>query len=218
MKGLVRRSLLSPPFSSSSAKLSILIIDDDEPGQLALGHVLDSEGWEVRIVPQASKALEELARGEWTLVIANAAMTGLDGPLFTTLKELARAPAAEEKRKRVRVLFLVPTLLALEAQPALERERLPYSLKPLHLHDFLERVSDLLQEAQAISEPIRRVRHEYAGTNRRRGERRSGQDRRDTPMFASREDYTMTEEEIAAYEKEEKEQEERKKAGKKQSA
>src|SRR5256885_3924678 len=57
----------------------------------------------------------------------------------------------------VRVLFLVPELAAPEAQPALEHEQLPYSLKPFHLHDFLEKVSDLLLETGAIPQPIRRV-------------------------------------------------------------
>ena len=191
------------------SEVRILIIDDDEQSQAALQHVLDSEGWKVRVVPLAGDVLPQLAGGNWTLVIANAAMVGLSGPLFTTLKELALAPVQDgtepTARVRVRVLFLIPELVAEHAQPALERERLPYALKQLHMHDFLEKVSDLLLEAQVISLPIRRVRHEYAGTERRHGERRSGDDRRATPMFASREDYFMTEEEIAEFEKQEEE-------------
>jgi DNA-binding response OmpR family regulator len=186
------------------SQLGILIIDDDEASQTALRYVLDSDGWRVRIVPLGSQALVELARGEWALVIVNVALTGLDGPLFTTLKELALSPPLEADRMRVRVLFLVPELAGPEAQPVLERERLPYALKPIHLHDFLEKVSDLLLETQAISAPIRRVRREHKEAPGRRSgrERRPG---RETAMFASREDYMMSEEEIAEFEKQEEE-------------
>lgn len=197
------------------SRIAILILDDDEASQNALRHVLDSEGWRVHIVPLADRAMSELASGTWTLAIANVAMTGLDGPLFNTLKELALAPPLEAGRRRVRVLFLVPELMGVEVQAGLERERLPYSLKPFHLHDFLEKVSDLLLEAEAIPGPIRRVRYEHKpGERRSVRERRTGRERRQTPMFAAREDTMMTEEEIAEYERQE--EEERKKKEKKE--
>lgn len=198
------------------SQVSILIIDDDRASQTALRQVLDSEGWKVRIVPLMNQALPALAAGNWALVIVNVAMTGLDGPLFQTLKELAQAPPVEDGRRRVRVLFLVPQLASAEAQPALEREQLPYVLKPLHLHDFLEKVSDLLMETEAIPNPIRRVRHDREAGERRKREKRAVQNRRETAMFASREDYMMTEEEIAEFERQEKEEQERKKKQKKQ--
>jgi DNA-binding NtrC family response regulator len=191
--------------------VSILIIDDDEASQAALRQVLDSDGWKLQIVPLAHQALAELASTNWTLVIVNVAMTGLDGPLFSTLKELALAAAVEAGRTRARVLFLVPELAGPVAQPALERERLPYSLKPFHLHDFLEKVSDLLLETNAIPAPIRRVRYEYKGPDRRGKDRRSGRDRRETAMFASRADYMMSEEEIAEFERQEEEERKKKK-------
>ncbi len=198
--------------------VSILIIDDDEASQTALRQVLDSEGWKVRVVPLMNQALPALAAGGWALVIVNVAMTGLDGPLFQTLKELAQAPPLEDGRRRARVLFLVPELASAEAQVPLEREQLPYALKPFHLHDFLEKISDLLMETEAIPDPIRRVRYDHAAGERRKREKRAAQNRRETVMFASREDYMMTEEEIAEFERQEKEEQERKKKEKKQQA
>jgi DNA-binding response OmpR family regulator len=191
-------------------ELGILIVDDDEQGRRALHHVLDAEGWRVRVVPMASAALAELAGGSWHLVIANIALTGLDSPLFTTLKELARAPAVPEETpdaavRRARVLFLIPELAAEELQPVLEREGLPYAVKPFHLHDFLEKVSDLLLETRAIEAPIRRVKQSAAESERRREERREGRERRKAEMFSSRKDYTMTEEELAEFERQEEE-------------
>jgi DNA-binding NtrC family response regulator len=210
--GYTREAHMCP----AETKIGILIIDDDEASQSALRQVLDSEGWYVRSVPLIDHALAELSSGEWSLVIVNIAMTGLTGPVFSTLRELALAPAIEDDKTRARVLFVLPELAAHEAQPALERDRLPYVLKPFHFNDFLEKVSDLLMENAALETPIRRVRHDAEATERKRQESRAGhesgirQHHRDTGMFAKRGEYSMTEEEIAEYEKSEQEQKEKK--------
>jgi DNA-binding NtrC family response regulator len=155
------------------AKIGILIIEDDEANQSALRQVLDSEGWQVRVVPVVNHALGELSSGEWSLVIVNIAMIGLTSPVYLTLRELALAPAVEEGNVRARVLFVVPESAAVEALPIFERERLPYLLKPFQFHDLLEKVSDLLMEAAALANPIRRVRHDsnLSERKRRRGAR-----------------------------------------------
>lgn len=192
------------------AEVGILIVDDDVASQHALKSVLDSEGWRVRIVPDAPQALNELASGEWNLAIVNISVADVNGPLFAILRELvdaaarARGESSECPGKKLSVLFLVPLRSAAAAQPILEREELPYSLKPYHLHDFFEKVSDLLVESGAIEEPIRAmgnfgskrspIRKQRAGRHTRRGS-----------MFASREDYQMTEEEMAEYERQEEE-------------
>ena len=210
------------------AEVGVLIIDDDTVSQRALKSVLDAEGWRVRIVPQAAHAFQELASGGWNLVIVNVALTDLRGPLFAILNELSQAgtePPADEQEeqagspitgngteavatlnppKRLRVLYLVPVLAAKHAQPVLEREGMPYSLKPYHLHDFLEKVSELLVEAGAIAEPIRSMTGLSGGKKRSRA-RRVGRDTRRGTMFASRDDYQMTEEELAEWERQEEE-------------
>ena len=192
------------------SEVRILIVDDDEASQHALQQVLDSEGWRVRVVPFASEALRELARGHWTLVIVNIALADITGPLFTTLKELAQVVLDPDAAQNgLHVLFLVPLLAARWARPVLDKERLPYAMKPLNLNDFLEKVSDLLLETGAIAQPIRDV-SVLAVNKERRQKDRAGRDRRNGKMFASREDYMMTDEEIADYEKQE--EEERKKS------
>ncbi len=185
------------------AGVNILIIDDDEASQSALRHVLDSEGWKVTVAPLAREGLARLASGDWKLVIANVALVDVQGPVFEMLKELAQAAPAPGKQ-HLGVLFVVPELLAPEARPVLEAEGLPYALKPFHLHDFLERVSDLLLESHTIADPICQVKQAQAGSEQRRGpERRTGFDRRTSSMFASRKEYFMSEEELAEYEKQE---------------
>ncbi|MFY9751223.1 MAG: hypothetical protein WAJ92_01175 [Candidatus Acidiferrales bacterium] len=194
------------------SEVGILIIDDDVVSQHALKGVLDSEGWRVRVVPLASHAMLEIATGAWNLVIVNVALTDLRGPLFYTLRDLAQgeADAPEDaniknsKPKRIRVLFLVPMLAAREAGPVLEAEGLPYSLKPYHLHEFLEKVSELLLEAGAIAEPIRSMGDVMFSRKRAPG-RYSGRDAKRGTMFASREEYQMTEEEMNEFERQEEE-------------
>jgi PleD family two-component response regulator len=196
------------------AEVGILIIDDDVVSQRALKGVLDSDGWRVHVVPLASQALSELANGGWNLVIVNVALTDLRGPLFAILRELAQADSflpedspdgdGVRRRKRLRVLFLVPLLAAKQAQPVLEQEGMPYTLKPYHLHEFLEKVSELLLEAGAIDEPIRSMAG-ISGVRKRQRQRRNARDQRRNAMFASREDYQMTEEELAEWERQEEE-------------
>ena len=202
-------------------EVGILILDDDADSQQALHHVLNSEGWRVHVVPLGSQALIYLASGAWNLVVANVALTDLHGPVFTTLKELAQANLGSDGQgngasappanghRQVRVLFLVPPVAAAETIPTLEREGLPYCLKPYHLNDFLEKVSDLLQEAGALPEPIRSVNQRFHGMVRRK-KTRPGRNR-GSAMFASREDYQMSEEEIAEYERMEQEEQRKKK-------
>src|SRR5579864_3800379 len=173
--------------------------------QAALWQVLDSEGWQIRMIKDPNLALTELAKGEASLVIANIAMTGLSGPIFETLKILSEATAGdgEGARTPARVLFLVPAGIGPEAQPLLEKAALPFLLKPYHLHDFLQKISDLLLEANAITASMRSVQDQLKVAPRPLVRSGSRLDSRRTDMFAGRADYTMTEEELLEYERNE---------------
>ena len=153
----------------------------------------------------------ELASGEWNLVIVNVAMTDVRGPLFYMLKDLAQgaadAPEGAEldatRPKGIRVLFLVPMLAASDAQPVLERKAFRTLLKPYHLHDFLEKVGELLVEAGALADPIRSM-SDFSGAKKRGGVR-APPARPAAAMFASRDDYQMSEEELLEWERTEEE-------------
>jgi DNA-binding response OmpR family regulator len=177
-------------------QVGILVLDDNAPGGSAVKQILDSEGWRVRIVPDTHMLLAELKTGEWSLVIADVALTGVDGPAFVTLRELASAADGG----RVRVLFLIPEQASGQYIIQLEAARLPYVLRPYHLHDFLEKVSDLLVEVKAIEGPIRQVRREF-GALRKKKKLAA----RSNSMFASRDSFSYTDEELAEYEKQENE-------------
>ena len=179
-------------------QVNILVLDQEGPSATALRQVLDSEGWRVRVIPDSKQLLADLKTGEWSLVIANIALLGLDSPGYLTLRELAGVPA--EEGGRVRTLFLVPEMAGSQFVGVLEKARLPYVVRPYHLHDFLEKVSDLLVEVNAIEAPLRQVRYEFGGLRKKKREAS-----RTTSMFASRDEYSYTEEELAEYEKRESE-------------
>jgi DNA-binding response OmpR family regulator len=204
-------NILRTPGEAAVSEVGILVVDNDVVSQQALKHVLDAEGWSVRIVPTASHALPELASGTWNLAIVNTALMDLNGPVFAMLRDLAQAgaqadlEAAGVLQRRCRVLFLVPVSEAKKAQPILEREGLPYSFKPYHLHDFLEKVSELLVESGALEESLRGIGDFSSLKTRKRARGAARASRRGT-MFASREDYQMTEEEMAEFERQEEEE------------
>jgi DNA-binding response OmpR family regulator len=179
-------------------QVGILVLDDDAQGSSAVRQILDSEGWLVRFVSDTKMLLAELKTAEWSLVIANVALMGINTPAFITLRELSNVPAAEGGR--LRILYLVPELTGSQYVGALETAKLPYVVRPYHLHDFLEKVSDLLVEVKAIEAPLRQVRYEFGSLRKKKK-----QAARTNSMFASRDSYGYTDEELAEYEKQEAE-------------
>jgi DNA-binding response OmpR family regulator len=188
----------SPTAVPVTKQVGILVLDNDPAGQGALRQILDSEGWRVRIVPDTKLLMAELKTGEWSLVVANAALMGLESPLFVTLRELASVSAADGAR--LRVLYILPEMSGAQFVGPLEAAKLPYVVRPFHLHDFLEKVSDLLVEVKAIEAPLRQVRHEFGQIRKKKR-----QDGRTNSMFAARDSFSYTDEELAEYEKQESE-------------
>jgi DNA-binding response OmpR family regulator len=188
----------SPTPVPVTKQVGILALDDDPAGQGALRQILDSEGWRVRIVPDTKLLFAELKTGEWSLVVANVALMGLDSPLFVTLRELASVSAADGGR--LRVLYILPEMSGAQFAGPLEAAKLPYVVRPFHLHDFLEKVSDLLVEVKAIEAPLRQVRHEFGQIRKKKR-----QDGRSNSMFAARDSFSYTDEELAEYEKQDSE-------------
>ena len=147
-------------------QVGILVLDNDPRGASAVKQVLDSEAWRVRVVPDAKMLLSELKSADWSLVVANAAAMDLESPAFFTLREIATVP--QESGGRIRALFVIPEAGERRFTQQIEAARLPYVVRPYHLHDFLEKVSDLLVEIKVIEAPIRLVRRDLAPFARKR--------------------------------------------------
>lgn len=178
--------------------VSLLVLEEDPHNATALKQILDGEGWRVRVVQDVPMLHAELKTTEYSLLIANIATIGLGTATFQVLKELASV--SHEEGGRIRVLFVVPEMTGTQYVPALEAARQPYAVRPFHLHDFLEKVSDLLVEVKAIEGPLRMTRYEFGEARKKKKEAS-----RTTSMFAARDSYVYTEEELAEYEKQEAE-------------
>jgi DNA-binding response OmpR family regulator len=190
---------MATPPQVAPRQVGILVLDEDSPSASALRQILDAEGWRVRVVNEARHLMVDLRSADWSLVIANVSLIGTDSAPFQILRELATVPV--EEGGRLRALFLIPEMTGSQYVGPLEAARLPYVVRPYHLHDFLEKISDLLVEIKAIDAPLRQVRREF-GSLRKKKKDVSG---RVTSMFASRDSYTYTDEEIAEYERQEAE-------------
>lgn len=184
--------------NSEPRQVGLLVLESDPKSAAALKQILDSEGWRVRIVEDLHMLHVELKTAEYSLLIANVALIGVDSPTFLVLRELGGVSA--EDGGKIRTLFVIPEMNGSQFIGHLEAARLPYVLRPFHLHDFLEKVSDLLVEVKAIAGPLRMTRYEF-GEARKKKKLAN----RTTSMFASRDSYSYTEEEIAEYEKQESE-------------
>jgi CheY-like chemotaxis protein len=227
--------MANPETKKTAPDVGILILDSTPASQQAMRLLLSAEGWHVQVETDARQTLQQLLTGAWHLVIANVELAPPNGPLFPILRDLAHAEGVtveseqEEKEKtrtgakrspdesaavrkrRLRVLFLVPPGIAADVVMELEEQELPYSILPYHFHDFFEKISDLLIEAGAIARSTRTSRFDTPGRTRMQ---QAVKDQRGNSMFASRNEYQMTEEEIAEYEKQE--EEERRKKGKRE--
>jgi DNA-binding response OmpR family regulator len=189
---------MATPPTAAVRQVGLLVFEVEPSNAAALKQILDSEGWRVRIVGDIALLHAELKTGEYSLVIANIELIGLETPTFHVLQELASV--SQEEGGRIRVLYVVPELANNQFVPALERAKVPYAVRPFHLHDFLEKVSDLLVEVKAIEGPLRMTRYEFGEARKKKK-----QTSRTTSMFASRDSYSYTEEELAEYERQEAE-------------
>ncbi len=176
--------------------VGILVLEEDAQNAASVRQLLDSEGWRVKIVAGPAELLSELSSGDWALVVANVAVTGTHGAAFSTLRELASVEADEGGR--IRVLYILPEMSGSKYVKLLEKAHLPYVARPFHFHDFLEKVSDLLFEIHAIAAPIRQVSYELGSVRKRQEEAK-----RTNSMFAARDAYSYSEEEVAEYERQE---------------
>ena len=192
-------------------EINILVLEDDPGSQNAIQVMMDGEGWRVKTFDNPDVVLPELARGSWALVVASMALLDFSSPLFQVLKELAQSAPVEDGKSRVRVLFVVPPTHVAQAVPMLEQARLPFAVQPYQFNDFLEKVNDLLLQAQFLSKTARERGFAFEKRAKLRTGKAGKKAAGPNPMFASRDEYYYTDEELADYERQESEEEKKKK-------
>jgi DNA-binding response OmpR family regulator len=192
-------------------EINILVLEDDAGSQKAIQMMMEGESWKVKILGDPDAAMQELAHGSWALVVANLSLADFSSPLFQILKELAQAPPVEDGKSRVRVLFIVPLGDATQDIPVLENARLPYAMKPYQFNEFIEKVNELLIQAQFLTKTARERGFAFEKRERATSGKKGKKSATANAMFASRDEYYYTEEELAEYEREQEEQKKKKK-------
>ena len=197
------------------AEVGILIVDDDLASQRALRNILDSEGWMVRgSCRRPPKPSRSWATGYIERILPslfNVALAEVNGPLFAILRDLTEADAAappaegETAPKRLRALFLV----CHRAAPATRRRSL--SAPGCLILSSLTTCTISSRKSASFWWKPARLRSRSAALvalRRANGAARSwafSRDVRRNTMFSARDDYQMTDEDMAEFERQEEE-------------
>ncbi len=120
----------------------ILVVDDEPVVAHLIADALRQQGHTVRVHTDSRRALAEVFREPFQLIICDIRMPELDGPGFHRLL-LERQPGLAR-----RVLFTTGDTLARETLSFLEQTHLPYLAKPFHVDELRSMVSNLLHDLE----------------------------------------------------------------------
>ncbi len=82
------------PYSGSGR--SVLVVEDDQPSQKLICHILENAGFIVRAVENGSDALDALSESQFDLVLMNLKMPVLDGVTATWKIQLGAVPGCPQ--------------------------------------------------------------------------------------------------------------------------
>jgi DNA-binding NtrC family response regulator len=119
----------------------ILIVDDDRGQRSLLQSFLSSQGFETVVADSGEKALQELRRGDFSLMISDVRMPGLSG-----LETLRRA---RQEHAVLPVLLVTAYADIREAVGAMRDGALNYLAKPIDLDELLVTVQQVTGVAKA---------------------------------------------------------------------
>lgn len=117
----------------------ILLIDDDRDLAELLGEYLDAEGFRLSAAHSGEDGIQELARGQYDLVLLDVMMPGIDG--FETLKQIRNTSA-------VPVLMLTAKGEETDRVLGLELGADDYLAKPYSHRELLARIKALLRRIE----------------------------------------------------------------------
>ena len=119
----------------------ILLVDDDPGIRFALGLKLKSVGYVVAEATDGREAVDYLATGSADLVIMDVGMPRMDG--YTA----AAALRAEERTRRIPILFLTAQNFELPVEVAAVIGRHGFLTKPFSPRDVTNSVASMLAES-----------------------------------------------------------------------
>ncbi len=118
----------------------ILLVDDDEKTRQCLIEVLEEEGHSVRAVGRGEAALKRLGGENYSLVITDLMMPGMDG--MEVLREVKKL------RPRTKVIVITAFGTIDNAVDAMRRGASDYIVKPFDSSEIVAKVGRVLEEAR----------------------------------------------------------------------
>lgn len=118
----------------------ILHVDDEPDITFIIEFVLTSGGFDVVRLNDSSKAVDELVKNDFALLILDLMMPQMDG--FTVLNNLRQQP----KLKDLSVLILSSRQLSTEETELLKSNNAQMMGKPFEPHRLLEKVREMIAE------------------------------------------------------------------------
>ncbi len=131
----------------------ILVVDDEEIARDNLVHVLSKEGYTVKAVETGDKALQELGKSEYELILTDLMLPGIDG-----IQVLKRA---KEMRPTTQVIVITGHATVTTAVTAMQKGAHSYIAKPFNLDELRMQVRKALEQ-RALSVEVLRLRQVVA--------------------------------------------------------
>jgi signal transduction histidine kinase/CheY-like chemotaxis protein len=122
----------------AGARISVLVVDDDEASRSLIADLLAGLGCDVHCAADGAAALEQLRTGAIDLLVTDLVMPRVDGI------ELVRAIRAAAGERAPRIIAVSASASDYTSQEALDAGCDAFLPKPVHLADLLERITDLL--------------------------------------------------------------------------
>ena len=132
---------------------TILVVDDEAIARQNLVHILSAEGYDVTAVETGDKALQELKKSEYELVLTDLMLPGIDG-----IQVLERT---KEMRPTTQVIVITGHATVATAVTAMQKGAHSYVAKPFNLDELRMQVRKALEQ-RALSVEVLRLRQVLA--------------------------------------------------------
>lgn len=132
---------------------TILVVDDEAIARQNLVHILSAEGYDVTAVETGDKALQELKKSEYELVLTDLMLPGIDG-----IQVLERT---KEMRPTTQVIVITGHATVTTAVTAMQKGAHSYVAKPFNLDELRMQVRKALEQ-RALSVEVLRLRQVLA--------------------------------------------------------
>jgi two-component system, NtrC family, response regulator AtoC len=127
-------------------KVSILVVDDEEIVRESLSSWLEEDGYDVVTAENGVKALERLPQKDWTLVLVDLKMPGMDG--IQLMEEI--------RKSRPDQIILIMTAFATvdTAVNAMKKGAYDYLVKPFNPEDLSLSIRKIVEHQRLVQENL----------------------------------------------------------------